>query len=98
MGRFATGNRALGFSSGFAVNVGNDEPGPQRIMACSPGEGAEIAWGMVSEGTQLVGVRKQAVGKRKSGDPIEGESNYSLGDGSYATHCIHKKKKGICFL
>jgi hypothetical protein len=33
MGLFAMGMRAFGFSSGFAVNVGNDDPGPHRIMA-----------------------------------------------------------------
>ena len=32
MGRLAMGNRALGFSSGFAVKVGNDEPGPQQRL------------------------------------------------------------------
>jgi len=45
MGRLAIGNRALGFSSGFDVNVGNDEPGPQRMRAWSPVEGIEVAWG-----------------------------------------------------
>ena len=48
MGRFAIGMSALGFSSGFAVNVGNEDPGPQRMMAWNPGAGIERAWGMVS--------------------------------------------------
>lgn len=43
MGRFAIGIRALGFSSGLAVNVGNEDPGPQRIMAWKPGAGKERA-------------------------------------------------------
>jgi hypothetical protein len=33
IGRFAIGIKAFGFSSGFAVNVGNDEPGPHKMMA-----------------------------------------------------------------
>ena len=32
------------------MKVGNDEPGPQRIKAWSPGEGAEMACGIVSGG------------------------------------------------
>jgi hypothetical protein len=47
MGRFAIGSRALGFSSGFAVKVGNEDPGPQRIRACRPGDGIETACGIV---------------------------------------------------
>lgn len=43
IGRFATGSNAFGFSSGLAVNVGNDDPGPQRIIACRPGEGIDTA-------------------------------------------------------
>jgi hypothetical protein len=46
IGRFATGIRALGFSSGFAVKVGNDDPGPHRMMAWKPGAGIGTAWGM----------------------------------------------------
>lgn len=68
MGRLAMGKRALGFSSGFAVKVGNDEPGPQRIKAWSPGEGAEMACGIVSgggpggdAGNGVVGVSVSAV-------------------------------------
>jgi sugar/nucleoside kinase (ribokinase family) len=33
IGRFAMGMRALGFSSGLVVKVGNDDPGPHRIRA-----------------------------------------------------------------
>ena len=62
MGRLAMGRRALGFSSGFAVKVGNDEPGPQRMIACSPGEGAEMAWGIA--------------GARSSGRAGEGGSSW----------------------
>lgn len=47
MGRLAMGRRALGCSSGFAVYVGNDDPGPQRIRACSPGEAEETACGIL---------------------------------------------------
>lgn len=43
MGLFAIGSKALGFSSGFAVKVGKDEPGPQRMRACSPGDAEETA-------------------------------------------------------
>lgn len=43
MGLLAMGNNAFGFSSGLAVNVGKDEPGPHNIMACSPGEGIDTA-------------------------------------------------------
>lgn len=49
IGRLAIGKRALGLSSGFAVKVGNDEPGPQRINACSPGEGPETEWGILRD-------------------------------------------------
>lgn len=48
MGLLAIGNKALGFSSGFAVKVGNDEPGPQRMRACSPGDAEDTAWGMAA--------------------------------------------------
>jgi hypothetical protein len=50
IGRFATGSSALGFSSGFAVKVGNDEPGPHRMSACRPGDGTVTAWGIVGVG------------------------------------------------
>jgi hypothetical protein len=43
MGRLAIGSRAFGFSSGLEVKVGNDEPGPQRMTAWSPGEGIDTA-------------------------------------------------------
>lgn len=43
IGRLAMGSRAFGFSSGFEVNVGNEEPGPQRIRACSPVEAIDKA-------------------------------------------------------
>lgn len=46
MGRLAMGKSALGFSSGFEVKVGNDDPGPQRTKAWSPGEGIDTAWGI----------------------------------------------------
>lgn len=46
MGLLAMGRRALGCSSGFAVYVGNEDPGPQRIRACSPGEAEETACGI----------------------------------------------------
>jgi hypothetical protein len=39
MGLFAIGMSAFGFSSGFAVKVGNEEPGPHNIMAWKPGAG-----------------------------------------------------------
>lgn len=48
MGLLAMGSRALGFSSGFAVKVGNEEPGPQSMMACSPDEAKLVAWGIVT--------------------------------------------------
>lgn len=64
IGRLAMGKRALGFSSGFAVKVGNDEPGPQRIKAWSPGEGAEMACGIVSGGGPGGEVEAGAVGAR----------------------------------
>jgi hypothetical protein len=47
MGRFAIGSNALGCSSGFVVKVVNDDPGPQRMMACSPGAGIDTAWGIL---------------------------------------------------
>lgn len=50
MGLLAMGRSAFGFSSGFAVKVGNEEPGPQRIKACSPGATAVTAWGMAMRG------------------------------------------------
>ena len=42
------GIRAFGFSSGLAVNVGNDDPGPHRMMAWKPGAGIERACGITS--------------------------------------------------
>jgi hypothetical protein len=33
MGRFATESKAFGFSSGFAVKVGKEEPGPHNMTA-----------------------------------------------------------------
>lgn len=53
MGLFAIGNRALGFSSGFAVKVGNDDPGPQRMRACSPGDAEETACGIAKVSVDL---------------------------------------------
>jgi len=32
----------------LAVKVGNELPGPQRMMACRPGDAVVTAWGMVS--------------------------------------------------
>lgn len=43
IGRLAMGSRALGLSSGFEVNVGNEEPGPQRMRACRPVEAIDKA-------------------------------------------------------
>jgi hypothetical protein len=43
IGRLAMGSRAFGFSSGFDVNVGNEEPGPHRMRACSPVEAIDKA-------------------------------------------------------
>lgn len=43
MGLFAMGIRALGFSSGLAVKVGNEDPGPHKMMAWNPGAGIESA-------------------------------------------------------
>jgi hypothetical protein len=37
------GIKAFGFSSGFAVKVGNEEPGPHKIIAWKPGAGMERA-------------------------------------------------------
>lgn len=48
MGLLAMGSKAFGFSSGFAVKVGNEDPGPQRIMACSPVEAELVAWGIAN--------------------------------------------------
>ena len=39
--------RAFGFSSGLAVKVGNEDPGPQRMIAWKPGAGIERAWGIL---------------------------------------------------
>lgn len=47
IGRLAMGNSALGFSSGFAVKVVNDDPGPHRIKACRPGCAIDTAWGIL---------------------------------------------------
>lgn len=47
MGLLAMGSKALGFSSGLAVNVGNELPGPQRIKAWRPGVAMVTAWGIV---------------------------------------------------
>ena len=48
MGRLAMGKRALGFSSGLAVKVGNELPGPHRMRAWSPGVAWLMAWGMTT--------------------------------------------------
>lgn len=40
------GSRAFGFSSGFAVKVGKEEPGPHRMRACRPVAGIETACGI----------------------------------------------------
>ena len=48
MGRLATGRRAFGFSSGFAVKVGKELPGPHKIRACRPGEAMVTAWGIAN--------------------------------------------------
>jgi hypothetical protein len=43
IGLFAIGMRAFGFSSGFAVNVGKEDPGPHKMIAWKPGAGIERA-------------------------------------------------------
>jgi hypothetical protein len=53
MGLLAMGIRAFGFSSGLAVNVGNDDPGPHRMMAWKPGAGIERACGIAGNGCKL---------------------------------------------
>lgn len=50
MGRLAMGRRALGLSSGFAVKVGNELPGPHKIKACRPGVAMVTAWGIAKVG------------------------------------------------
>lgn len=47
MGLLAIGRRALGFSSGLAVKVGNELPGPHRIKAWRPGVAIVTAWGIL---------------------------------------------------
>ena len=47
MGLLAIGRRALGFSSGLAVKVGKELPGPQRIKAWRPGVAIVTAWGIL---------------------------------------------------
>lgn len=42
------GSKALGFSSGLEVNVGNEDPGPHRMRACKPGDGMDTAWGILA--------------------------------------------------
>ena len=46
IGLLAIGRRAFGFSSGLEVKVGKEDPGPQRMRACSPVEGIATAWGI----------------------------------------------------
>ena len=46
MGRLAMGMMALGRSFGLEVKVLREDPGPQRIKACRPGEGT-VACGIV---------------------------------------------------
>lgn len=43
MGRLAIGIKAFGNSSGFEVNVVNETPGPQRMMAWKPEGGIDTA-------------------------------------------------------
>lgn len=47
MGLLAIGRRAFGFSSGLAVKVGKELPGPQRIKAWRPGVAIVTAWGIL---------------------------------------------------
>ena len=54
MGRLATGRRAFGFSSGFAVKVGKELPGPHKIRACRPGEAMVTAWGIANPAVEDV--------------------------------------------
>jgi hypothetical protein len=49
IGRFAMGRRALGFSSGFALKVVNEEPGPHNIKAWRPVAGMDTACGIVRD-------------------------------------------------
>lgn len=61
IGLLAIGKSALGHSSGFDVKVGKDDPGPQRMRACSPVAGMDMAWGMAAR--EVVGLaRDQGVG------------------------------------
>lgn len=41
------GNKALGFSSGLEVKVGNEDPGPHRMRAWRPVAGIDTAWGIL---------------------------------------------------
>jgi hypothetical protein len=43
MGRLAMGKSAFGFSSGLAVKVGKEDPGPHKMIAWKPGAGIERA-------------------------------------------------------
>jgi hypothetical protein len=60
MGLLAIGRRALGFSSGLDVNVGNEEPGPHKMRASNPTEGIDTAWGMAgSRCGEIAGVAER---------------------------------------
>lgn len=48
MGRLPKGMRAFGFSSGLAVKVGKELPGPHKISAWRPGEAIVTAWGIAN--------------------------------------------------
>lgn len=48
MGRLPKGMRAFGFSSGLAVKVGKELPGPHKISAWRPGEAIATAWGIAN--------------------------------------------------
>lgn len=50
MGRLPKGMRAFGFSSGLAVKVGKELPGPHKISAWRPGEAIVTAWGIANPG------------------------------------------------
>lgn len=50
MGLFPTGIRHFGYSSGLAVKVFSDTPGPQRIRAWNPLGGTGIECGILSYG------------------------------------------------
>ena len=59
MGLLAIGRRAFGFSSGLAVKVGNELPGPHRIKAWRPGVAIVTAWGILKTALRGTGCRRR---------------------------------------